>query len=467
MMNRMKTYRIEKDASGTVKVPALSYFGAQTQRAVENFPISGLKPHLSYIYATVIVKKAAAIVHAHLTLLSEKKGNAIVCACNEILAGKFTSQFVVDPYQAGAGTSFHMNVNEVIANRANELLGAPRGTYTYIHPNDEVNMSQSTNDVIPTAIRIAALQMIIRLLQSIDDLSKSFINKAKEFEKIIKAGRTHLQDALPITLGQEFGTYAYALQNDKDRIQQASIGLLRIGIGGTAVGTGVNTHKKYQKLMVTKLRRLTKFPLVSSKNLFESMQFTADFLDLSACLRTLASSLIKIGNDLRLLSSGPKTGFAEIKLPEVQAGSSIMPGKINPSIIEMLTMVCFQVIGYDQAILLATSAGQLELNVMLPLIAYDLLEQIRLLTNAIKVFNEKCVKGITVDEEMCRYWSERSSGIAAVLNPYLGYDTVAKLVTLSIKTNKALKDIVVEKGYLTKQKIDEIFEIKNLTRSNR
>ena len=359
-----------------------------------------------------------------------------------------------------------MNVNEVIANRANQILGAPLGSYRFIHPNDHINMSQSTNDVIPTSIRIAALNLLPQFMHELDGLKLSFSKKEKEFAEIIKSGRTHLQDALPITLGQEFSAYAEALTNDRKRLEDEQDLLRRIGIGGTAVGTGINTHPRYQQMMVKELSRLTKLPLVSAENLFESMQNTADFLGLSSNLKILAQTLIRIGNDLKLLSSGPRTGLAEITLPAVQPGSSIMPGKVNPSIIEMLTMVCFQVIGYDQAILLASSAGQLELNVMLPLIAYDLLEQIKLLTSASKIFAEKCVAGIKADEEMCRYWFERGSGIAAILNPIIGYDKTAELVKESLKRGKSIKDLAIEKGYLTKEKAEEIFNIKKITGPN-
>mgnify|MGYP001557975825 CR=1 FL=1 len=437
-----------------------TYYGAETIKALENFPISGLKPNPIYISSIVYIKKAAARVNNHLGTLDNKIALSIAKTCDEILAGKFADQFVIDPYQAGAGTSIHMNVNEVIANRASEI------SHLDIHPNDHVNMSQSTNDVIPCSIRIACLILLPKLLKQLKELTLSFDRKSKQLSRIIKSGRTHLQDALPITLGQEFTAYSKAIKIDGERINLAVDNLLKIGIGGTAVGTGINTHPDYHKMMVKELKNLTKLPLKSSGNLIESMQNTADFLHLSSMLRNLAQTLIRIGNDLRLLASGPKTGLAEINLPEVQKGSSIMPGKVNPSIVEMLTMVCFQVIGYDQAILLSSMSGQLELNVMLPLIAYNLIEQIKILTNSVGVFREKCVDGITANKEMCNYWLQKSSGIAAVLNPYLKYDKTAQLVKLSLQTNIPLKDLVVQKGYLTQKQADRIFSATTLTKPN-
>lgn len=466
MIYRMNKTRKEKDSLGWVELPAHVYYGVQTQRALENFPISKLQPHPTYSKATVVIKKAAAMVNSQLGLLDFKLAKSIISSCDEILEGKLANQFVVDPYQAGAGTSHNMNVNEVIANRANELLGAPLGSYKYIHPYDHVNMSQSTNDVIPTAIRISVLNLLPYLLTNLANLINSFSNKANEFSNIVKSGRTHLQDALPITLGQEFSAYTQALQNDKRRTETAQKKLLRVGIGGTATGTGINTHPQYHQMMVSLLSRLIKLPLISNKNLFESMQNTADFLEVSAGLRSLSHTLIRIGNDLRLLSSGPMTGFAEIQLPSVQPGSSMMPGKINPSIVEMLTMVCYQVIGMDQIILLASMAGQLELNVMLPLISFNLFEQIKLLTNAISVFDRKCIQGLKANKEMCHFWSERNMGIAAILNPYIGYEKTAAIVKSALKTHKSIKAVTIEKGYLTKEKAEKIFSASDLTQPN-
>lgn len=466
IIGEMEKTRLENDSLGKVLVTKDAYYGSHTARSLSNFPISGQTNHLPLIKAIVSVKKAAASVNHTLKLLDGNKAASIIQACNEILSDKFSDQFVTDVYQAGAGTSLNMNVNEVIANRANELLSAKLGTYKFIHPNDHVNMSQSTNDVIPVAIQIAILMELPALTKAIYDLEKALSKKSREFAQIVKSGRTHLQDALPLTLGNEFGAYAKAIKKDQLRVIRASHNLFDIGIGGTAVGTGLNSHPKYHRFMVKELSILTKLKLRSSDNLFESMQNAADFLDLSSCFRTLSQSLIRIGNDLRLLSSGPKTGLAEISLPAVQPGSSIMPGKVNPSIIEMLTMVCFQVIGFDHAILLASQAGQLELNFFYPLIVYNLLEQMKLLTNAISIFTDKCVVGIKVNKQMCKFWLNRGNGIAAILNPYLGYAKSAELVKESLKRDIPFHKLVLEKGLLTKSQVNSIFSIDKLTKPN-
>ena len=426
-------------------------WGEETQKAIENYPISGLRSNISFVYTIVFIKKAAAKVNNHLKLLDKNKSDTIINSCNDILRGKYDDQFIIDPYQAGAGTSIHMNVNEVIANLTNT------------HPNDDVNMSQSTNDVIPTAIRITTLLKLPSLIKAIEQLEDSFSIKAEQFEKIIKSGRTHLRDALPITLGQEFSAYAKAVEKDKRRIERSAENLHEIGIGGTGVGTGITSHQNYHHLMVKELSKLTNLPLKSSGNLFETMQNAADFLDFSGSLRILAQTIIRISNDLRLLSSGPMTGFNEIELPEVQKGSSIMPGKVNPSILEMATMVSIQVIGYDQAILLSSQAGQLELNVMLPLIAHNLFEQMKLLTNAITVLNDKCIKGIKTNERMCKYWFERSVGIGAILNRTLGYDKAAQVVKYALENNSSIKQAVIEKKLLSEKEIEKLFSVEKLT----
>lgn len=459
----MENTRKEHDTLGDILVPKKAFYGAQTARAIDNFPISGLKPSPAFIFSVVTIKKAAAIVNNRLGLLPDNKTQAIIKACDEILAGNLLDQFVVDPYQAGAGTSHNMNTNEVIANRANQILGAPLGSYRLLHPNDDVNMSQSTNDIIPTAIRLVVLMTIPGLLKNVTSLSESFSQQAIEFKNIIKSGRTHLQDALPVTLGQEFSAYALALANDQKRIKKSLENLHKIGIGGTGVGTGINAHHDYHLSIVKELKKLTGLPLVSNENLFEAMQNTADLLEFSSTLKILAQTLIRIGNDLRLLSSGPRSGFAELILPKVQPGSSIMPGKVNPSIIEMMTMVSFQVIGYDQAVLFASQAGQLELNVMLPLIAHNLNEEIKLLTNAIDIFNKKCVTNIKADKQMCKFWFDRSSGIAAVLNRYLGYEKTANVVKLALEQNISIKEVVLQQKYLSNDMVEKIFNIDNLT----
>ncbi|KKS46670.1 hypothetical protein A3J20_04405 [Candidatus Gottesmanbacteria bacterium RIFCSPLOWO2_02_FULL_42_29] len=459
-------YRLEKDSLGTVSIPKDAYYGAQTQRALVNFPISGLLPDPVYVKATVLIKKAAVKTNYRLKLLERDIYQAINFACDEILRGKYIYQFVVDPFQAGAGTSHNMNVNEVIANLANEKLGFAKGTYTKVHPNNHVNMAQSTNDVIPAAARISLLLLWPDFSAALVKTINTFQKKAKDFSKIFKAGRTHLMDALPVTLGGEFEAYALALKNDHDRLKKCRENLLILGLGGTAVGTGVNSHPQFTNIAVKELEQLTGLKLKTSSNLQESMQNVSDFLDFSGCLRILSQNLIRIGNDLRLMSSGPGTGLAELTIPEVQAGSSIMPGKVNPSIIEMLTMTAFQVIGSDQIILLASMHGQLELNVFMPVIIHNLTNQIRYLTRSLTVFHDKYLRLVKADETMCRFWLDRSAGLAAALNPYLGYEKAASLYRESLITGIPIKELVVKQGLMTASEAAENFNIKKLINPN-
>jgi aspartate ammonia-lyase len=455
--------RLEKDSLGERRIPADAYYGIQTDRAIENFQISTLKPRPSYVDATVYIKKSAANVNKALGLLDAQKAEAIVRACDEILKGRFREWFVVDVYQAGAGTSHNMNANEVIANRAIELLGGKKGDYSIIHPNDHVNMAQSTNDVCPTAIRISAIMLTRLLLESLQQAESAFLAKAKEFDGVIKSGRTHLQDALPIRLGQEFGAYAGCIRKHYESIETAADANKELGIGGTAVGTGVNAHPRYRSMMVKELSLELGIDFRTADNYFEAMQSLRPFVDLSGAVRNLAQDLIRIANDLRLLSSGPKTGLAEISLPAVQPGSSIMPGKVNPVMAEMLDMVCFQVIGCDMTILLAAQAGQLELNVMMPVVAYNLLYEIEILKNAIDAFIRLCVAGIRADEDQCRTFAETSMSIVTVLNPYIGYAAAAEVAKEYIASGKPIARIVLEKGLLTKEKLDSIFQLRNMT----
>ena len=447
-------FREEKDPLGKIKVPQNALWGAQTQRALENFPISGQRCDFVLIRSIVLIKKAAANTNSKLGLLNKIKANNIIKSCDEILKGKYNDQFVVDVFHSGAGTSLHMNVNEVIAN------------LSHARAHDHVNMAQSTNDVMPSALRISVLQLTPEFLKVLAEVCKTFNKKGREFSAIIKPGRTHLRDAMPVTLGQEFKAYAAALENDLYRIRNSADKLRNLGIGGTAVGTGVNSHPKYINLIIKMLSELTGIKLQTAKNLQESMQNTSDFLEMSSSLRILAQNLIRISNDLRLLSSGPGTGLNELILPEVQPGSSIMPGKINPSIIEMLTIVCFQVIGFDQAVFLSSINGQLELNVWLPLIAHNLINQIRLLTNALKIFNQKCLKEVKSNREMINFWLQRSTGFTASLNKYIGYEKAADLLSESIKTGTTVMELAVKKGYLSKQKAKKIFDLKNLIKPN-
>jgi aspartate ammonia-lyase len=440
-------YRIEHDSLGEVRVPLDALYGAQTQRAVENFPISGLRPRRAFIWSTAVIKEAAAQVNCELGLLEPKFANAIVSACQEILSGQWDNQFVIDPFQAGAGTSHHMNVNEVIANRATLLLGGALGQYL-VHPNDHVNLAQSTNDVIPTAIRLGCLWRLDELLQVVNALAFALHEKSNEFQSIIKSGRTHLQDAVPIRLGQEFSGYAAAIENDRNRIQRAAEGLYRVGIGGTAAGTGLNAHPEYHSRMVKRLSELTGLVLLSSGNLFESMQSMADMVDFSAAMRTLAVSLTRIANDLRLLASGPATGLDEIRMPAVQPGSSIMPGKINPVMAEMLNMAMFQIIGCDSIVAMAAQAGQLELNVMMPVIACNLFDMQQIMIASIQSFTRKCVTGIQANPVRAASWLEFNTITATALNPLIGYAAGAALVKEAQERKLTIHDLAVEKAQM-------------------
>lgn len=437
--------RVERDSLGEVLVPAKSLFGAQTQRAIENFHISGLKPRQAFIWSMGMIKKAAAEVNQNLGLLDEEKANAIIRAAQEVIDGQWNEQFVVDPFQAGAGTSHHMNINEVIANRATQILGGKLGEYR-VHPNDHVNMSQSTNDTIPTAIRLGCLWRLDELLAAVNDLAGTLKAKASEFDDIVKSGRTHLQDAVPIRLGQEFGAYAKAVERDAERIQYAADGLRRMGIGGTATGSGLNAHPEYHRRMVKKLSELTGIQLNESDNLFESMQSMADAAAFSASLRTLALTLIRIANDFRLLSSGPTTGLDEIRLPAVQPGSSIMPGKVNPVMAEMLDMAMFHVIGCDMTIALATQAGQLELNVMMPVIAHSLFEMMQVMVAAVQAFTERAVRGVTANRAKAEGWLAQNPIIVTALNPLIGYSRGAELVKEAAARGLTIHEIAVEKA---------------------
>ena len=458
-----KKVRKEKDSLGELEVPESAYYGVQTARAVANFPISGLRPHPTFIRATAMVKWAAAQANMAIGKLDPKIGKLIQKAAEEVIAGKWNDQFVVDVFQAGAGTSHNMNTNEVIANRAIEMLGGHRGEYKLVHPNDHVNMSQSTNDVFPTSMRVAALLMLKALDPVLARFEKRLSEKAKEFDDVIKSGRPHLQDAVPVRLGQEFSGYARAVARARKRIAAASEGLKELGIGGSAAGTGINTHPDYKKKMVAAVKKISGLDVVPSNNLFERMQSMADFVEISGSLRELAVEVIRIANDLRLLSSGPRTGLAEIVLPPVQPGSSIMPGKVNPVMAEMTNMVCFHVIGNDLAITMAGQAGQLELNVMMPVINFNLLQSIEILTRDIDVFTERCIKGITVNRERCRAYAETSVGLATILNPVIGYEAAAVVAKESAATGKPLRDIIIEKGILSPKEVDEILDPVKMT----
>jgi fumarate hydratase class II len=440
-----KQFRIEHDTLGDVKVPAEALYGAQTQRAVNNFNISGLRPWRAFIWSMAIVKHAAAEVNCDLGLLDNDISNAIITAAQEVIDGKWDDQFVVDPFQAGAGTSHNMNVNEVIANRATLLLGGKLGQYL-VNPNDHVNMSQSTNDTIPTAIRLGCLWRLDELLGAVNALSSALSQKAQEFDDIVKSGRTHLQDAVPVRLGQEFGAYATAIQRDAERIRQAAEGLRRLGIGGTAIGTSLNAHPEYHTRMVSRLSQLTRLTLSGSDNLFESMQSMADAASFSASLRTLAITCTRIANDFRLLASGPSTGLDELHLPPVQPGSSIMPGKVNPVMAEMLNMAMFHVQGCDLTVSLASQAGQLELNVMMPIIAHNLFDMMQVMIGSISAFTQKCVLGLQANREKAEGWLARNAIVATALNPLIGYSASASLVNEALKRNITIREVALEKA---------------------
>ncbi len=459
----MSATRIERDPLGELSVPADALYGIQTERARQNFPISHLLPLPPFVNAVVWIKRAAALTHKQSGRLDPKLADAIVRAADEVLAGEHRHQFVVDPYQAGAGTSHHMNCNEVLANRANELLGGKRGDYKPVHPNDHVNMAQSTNDVIPTAIRLAALSELPALLDALGRLARAFLTKGKSFDKILKSGRTHLQDATPIRLGQEFAAYGHTIERGADRVARAADALRDLGIGGTAVGTGLNAEPTYPALMVKHLRTITGIELREGKDRIQLMQSMGDAAAFSGTLRTYAMDLGKIASDLRLLASGPRTGLAEIVLPPVQPGSSIMPGKVNPSIAEMVNMVCYQTLGNDVTIAAAAEAGQLELNVMMPVIAHNLLFTMRILTNASRVFAERCVEGIEADPAQCAHWLERSPALVTALAPRIGYAEAAKLAKEAVAKNVTVRQLVLEKGVLKGKDLEAVLDLLAMT----
>jgi aspartate ammonia-lyase len=459
----MSDTRRERDPLGELPVPAGALYGIQTERARHNFPISGLTPQPAFVDAVIWIKKAAALTHQETGRLEGRLADAIVRAADEILGGAHRDQFVVDPYQAGAGTSHNMNCNEVLANRANELLGAARGAYAPVHPNDHVNMAQSTNDVIPTAIRLAVLSQLPALLEALDHLSRAFLEKGAACDGILKSGRTHLQDATPIRLGQEFRAYGHTVARSRDRLARAADDLRDLGIGGTAVGTGLNAEPAYAGLMVRQLRAITGLELRQGQDPVQLMQSMGDAAAFSGALRTYAADLGKIASDLRLLASGPRTGLAEIVLPAVQPGSSIMPGKVNPSIAEMVNMVCFQTIGNDVAIAAAAEAGQLELNVMMPMIAHTLLFTMRILTSASRVLADRCVRGIEADAAQCAHWLERSPALVTALAPKIGYAEAAKLAKEAVAKNVTVRQLVIEKGLLKGKELEEVLDLRAMT----
>jgi aspartate ammonia-lyase len=456
--------RTERDPLGEKPVPADAYYGIQTLRAAENFPISGLRAPSDLVTATVLIKKACAEANVELARLDGRIGGAISRAASEVLGGALRDQFIVDVYQAGAGTSHNMNTNEVLANRAAELLGGARGEYTLVHPNDHVNMGQSTNDVYPTATRVALLLGTAPLVQAARDLAASLDRKAREFEDVLKVGRTHLQDAVPMTLGQEFGGYAACVARGAEDVDRGSWQLRELNLGATAVGTGLNAGDDFATLAIKKLSTGSDFDLRPAANRFRVTQSMGDVLAYSGAVRRLAIEVAKVASDLRLLSMGPRAGISEIALPAVQPGSSIMPGKVNPSVPEMVNQVCFQVMGCDTTICAAAEAGQLELNVMMPVIAWNALHETAILREAMKALTTRCVDGIEANPERCRELMDRSTAVATALSPYIGYAATADIAKTAVKTGKTIRELVLERGLMEARQLDRVLSAEVMTR---
>ncbi|OLC55463.1 MAG: aspartate ammonia-lyase, partial [Acidobacteria bacterium 13_1_40CM_4_69_4] len=456
--------RIEKDALGSLPVPAAAYYGIQTRRAMLNFPISSRRLPAAFVRAYAHIKRAAAEANMNLRLLDRRRGGAIRRAAGEILAGRHLDQFVVDVYQAGAGTSQNMNVNEVIANRAIEILGGRRGDYAVVHPNDHVNMSQSTNDTFPAALRISILESLPGLLRSLRLCSAALRRQSRKSGRTVKSARTHLQDAVPIMLGQEFGAFAAMVARAARRIEGAARPLHRLNLGATAAGTGINAHPRYARRVARILSRQTGLRLRPAENLVEAAMSTADFAAFSSALRGLALDLGKVANDLRLMTSGPTTGLAEIALPAVQPGSSIMPGKVNPVMCEMLNMVCFQVIGCDEAVSWASASSQFELNVMMPVMAHSILEAMSIVETAVAAFTRRCVSGIRADAARCRVYFERSPSLATALTPVIGYARAAELVKESLRTGRTIAELAQDEEMIDPRAIRRVLNPARLTR---
>ncbi|MBH8602752.1 aspartate ammonia-lyase [Thermoactinomyces sp. CICC 10522] len=462
-MSDQELYRTEKDFLGEKKIPADVYYGIQTLRAKENFPITGYHLHHSLICAIAMVKKAAALANMEIGRLNPRLGKVILTAAQEIIDGKWHDQFVVDPIQGGAGTSINMNANEVIANRGLELLGEQKGNYFMLSPNTHVNMSQSTNDAFATAIRIATLSLLEKLLDTMESMHGVLKSKAKEFDHVIKMGRTHLQDAVPIRLGQEFEAYSRMLERDIKRIKQSRQHLYEVNMGATAVGTGLNADPRYIGSVVKHLSEISGFPLVSAEHLVDATQNTDAYTEVSAALKVCMMNMSKIANDLRLMASGPRAGFSEIRLPARQPGSSIMPGKVNPVMAEVINQVAFQVIGNDHTICLASEAGQLELNVMEPVLVFNLLQSITIMNNAFRVFTDYCLAGIEANEEKLREYVESSVGVITAVNPHIGYEVAARIAREAILTGQSVRELCLKYDVLTEEELDLILDPYEMT----
>lgn len=464
MLNGQKEYRVEKDFLGEKQIEADVYYGIQTLRASENFPITGYKIHEEMINGLAIVKKAAALANMDVKRLYEGIGQAIVQAADEILEGKWHDQFIVDPIQGGAGTSMNMNANEVIGNRALEIMGHKKGDYIHLSPNTHVNMSQSTNDVFPTAIHISTLNLLEKLLKTMEDMHSVFKQKAQEFDSVIKMGRTHLQDAVPIRLGQEFEAYSRVLERDIKRIKQSRQHLYEVNMGATAVGTGLNADPEYIKQVVKHLADISGLPLVGADHLVDATQNTDAYTEVSASLKVCMMNMSKIANDLRLMASGPRAGLAEISLPARQPGSSIMPGKVNPVMAELINQIAFQVIGNDNTICLASEAGQLELNVMEPVLVFNLLQSISIMNNGFRSFTDNCLKGIEANENRMKQYVEKSAGVITAVNPHLGYEAAARIAREAIMTGQSVRDLCLQHDVLTEEELDIILNPYEMTK---
>lgn len=463
-MKAEMTYRTERDFLGEKKIPADVYYGIQTLRAAENFPITGYKIHEEMIKALAVVKKAAALANMETKRLYKGLGDAIVQAADEILEGKLHDQFIVDPIQGGAGTSMNMNANEVIGNRALELLGHKKGEYIHLSPNTHVNMSQSTNDVFPTAIHISTLKQLEKLLDTMEYMLDAFKKKARDFDHVIKMGRTHLQDAVPIRLGQEFEAYSRVIERDIKRIKQSRQHLYEVNMGATAVGTGLNADPRYIENVVKHLAEISGLPLVGADHLVDATQNTDAYTEVSAALKVCMMNMSKIANDLRLMASGPRAGLAEISLPARQPGSSIMPGKVNPVMAELINQIAFQVIGNDNTICLASEAGQLELNVMEPVLVFNLLQSISIMNNGFRSFTDHCVAGIEANEKRLKAYVEKSAGVITAVNPHLGYEAAARIAREAILTGQSVRDLCLQNDVLTEEELDLILNPYEMTK---
>ncbi len=452
----MKKTRLEADSIGTMEVSAEAYYGVQALRAKQNFQITGTKLHPVFIKNLAQVKKAAAITNNRAGLLPGEKADAIIKACDEVIDGRWAEEFIVDAIQGGAGTSANMNMNEVIANRAGELLGSPKGSYVLIHPNDHVNMAQSTNDVIPTTGKLTVLDLLVPLEKSLTRLEKELAKKAEEFDDVITMGRTQLQDAVPVRLGQVFHGYASMISRDRKRIEKSHKEMYTVNLGGTAVGTAINVSDEYFYKIVPNLAALTGYPLKQAEDLFDATENLDGFVAVSGVVKTCAVNLSKMCNDLRLMSSGPKTGFGEINLPAKQNGSSIMPGKVNPVIPEVVSQVAFHIVGHDTTITMAAEAGQLELNAFEPVVFCNLFESVTTLEKAVDTLIENCITGITANRNHCKELMESSAGIATALCPYIGYKASATIAKTAVKTGKSVRELVLEKNLLTEEELETV-----------